>query len=34
MARTEHDESKLYWQMVENSQLNEETEKITKIQDE
>lgn len=34
MARTEHDESKLYWQMVENSQLNKETEKITKIQDE
>ena len=34
MARTEHDESKLYWQMVENSQLNEETEKITEIQDE
>ena len=34
MARTEHDDSKLYWQMVENSQLNEETEKITKIQDE
>ena len=34
MARTEHDESKLYWQMVENSQLNEETEKITIIQDE
>lgn len=31
MARTEHDESKLYWQMVENSQLNEETEKITII---
>ena len=34
MARTEHDDSKLYWQMVENSQLNKETEKITKIQDE
>ena len=34
MARTEHDESKLYWQMVENSQLNKETEKITEIQDE
>ncbi len=34
MARTEHDESKLYWQMVENSQLNKETENITKIQDE
>lgn len=34
MARTEHDESKLYWKMVENSQLNKETEKITKIQDE
>lgn len=34
MARTEHNESKLYWQMVENSQLNEETEKITEIQDE
>lgn len=34
MARTEHDESKLYWQMVENSQLNEETENIIEIQDE
>ena len=33
MARTGHDDSKLYWQMVENSQLNEETEKIIEIQD-
>lgn len=34
MARTEHNDSKLYWQMVDNSQLNEEKEKIIEIQDE
>ena len=34
MARTEHDDSKLYWQMVENNQLNDETENIIEIQDE
>ena len=28
MARSEHDDSKLYWQMVDKSQLNEETESI------
>lgn len=31
MARSEHDDSKLYWQMVEKSQLNEETETIIQI---
>ena len=31
MARSEHDDSKLYWQMVDKSQLNEETETIIKI---
>ena len=31
MARSEHDGSKLYWQMVEKSQLNEETETIIQI---
>ena len=30
-ARSEHDDSKLYWQMVDKSQLNEETETITQI---
>lgn len=30
-ARTEHDDLKLYCQMVESSQLNEETEKIIEI---
>ena len=28
MARSEHDDSNLYWQMVDKSQLNEETETI------
>ena len=32
MARSEHDDSKLYWQMVDKSQLNEETETIIKNQ--
>ena len=31
MARSEHDDSKLYWQMVDKSQLNEETEAIIQI---
>jgi hypothetical protein len=31
MARNEHDDSKLYWQMVDKSQLNEETETIIQI---
>ena len=32
MAKSEHDDSKLYWQMVDKSQLNEETETIIKNQ--
>ncbi len=28
MAKTEHDDTKLYWQMVDNSQINEKTVKI------
>ena len=32
MARSEQDDSKLYWQMVDKSQLNEETETIIKNQ--
>jgi hypothetical protein len=31
MARSGHDDSKLYWQMVNNRQLNEETETIIPI---
>ena len=31
MARSEHDDSKLYWQMVDKSQLNKETETIIQI---
>ena len=31
MAKSEHDDSKLYWQMVDKSQLNEETETIIQI---
>ena len=32
MAKSEHDDSKLYWQMVDKSQLNEETETVIKNQ--
>ena len=32
MAKSEHDDSKLYWQMVDKRQLNEETETIIKNQ--
>ncbi len=28
MAKTEHDETKLYWQMVDKNQINEKTEKV------
>ena len=31
MARSEHYDSKLYWQMVDKSQLNEKTETIIQI---
>ena len=31
MSKNEHDDSNLYWQMVDKSQLNEETETITPI---
>jgi hypothetical protein len=31
MAKSEHDDSNLYWQMVDKSQLNEETETIIQI---
>ena len=31
MAKSKHDDSKLYWQMVDKSQLNEKTELIIKI---
>ena len=31
MARNVNDDSKLYWQMVDKSQLNEETETINQI---